>query len=105
MPRFTPGNAGVPITVNVAIAPVRMSPIGVKGVIVNPVEGVTEVIFNGAIPEFLIVNVYAAAGVPAGAEPTEIAGVLFGAITGAVPVAPFNTLIIDFVAVPFKYII
>jgi hypothetical protein len=102
-PVFTPAAAGVPVTVNVALPLAAIGPVGVTAVTVKPVVGVTEVIVNGAVPLFLIVNVYAGvAAVVTGAEPTEIAGVLLFAttvavasstdITGTLPVTVMFTL-------------
>lgn len=80
VPAFTPATAGVPVTVKVAVAFIA-SDVGVAGVtavIANPAEPVIEVKSNAAVPTFLIENdVYAAAGVPVGAEPIEMAGMLF----------------------------
>jgi len=88
VPEFVPSEAGVPVTVNVALAPATTEVGVVIAVTTNPVEPVTEVTVNADVPAFLIENeVYAVAAVPVTAEPTEIAGLLFVATV----VVLFNT--------------
>ena len=98
-----PGAFGVPVTVNVAIAPVKISPVGVRAVTVNPADAVTEVTFKGADPVFLTLIVYAGVeATPTEDEPILIAGTLLFVITVDNAVAPSSILIIDTVAVPVK---
>jgi len=98
VPVFVPVTAGVPVTVNVAVAPAAIGLAGVSVPTANPVEPVTDVTVSGAFPVFLTVNVTAAAAVPVTAEPTDMAGVLLVAIA----VVPFNTLITGALAVSDK---
>jgi hypothetical protein len=89
VPVLAPSVAGVPVTVNVVVALAATEPGVVIALTTNPVEPVTEVTDNAAVPVFLIENeVYAVAAVPVTEEPTEMAGALL-VVTAVVP---FNTL-------------
>jgi len=56
VPVFVPSDAGVPVTVNVAVAPATTGLAGESVPATNPAEPVTDVTFNAALPVFLIEN-------------------------------------------------
>jgi len=88
VPVLAPRAAGVPVTVNVAVAPAATEPGVVIALTMNPAEPVTDVTVKADVPVFLIENeVYAVAAVPVTADPTEIAGELLVVN----PVVAFNT--------------
>ena len=56
VPVFVPNEAGVPVTVNVVVAPAATEPGVVMALTANPVEPVTDVTVKAAVPAFLIEN-------------------------------------------------
>ena len=56
VPVLAPRAAGVPVTVNVVVAPAATEPGVVIALTTNPVEPVTEVTDKAAVPVFLIEN-------------------------------------------------
>jgi len=56
VPEFVPVTAGVPVTVNVAVDPEAIDPSDTIELTANPVEPLTDVNVNAAVPVFLMEN-------------------------------------------------